>query len=60
MSVACSASLKFVQCMANFALCVSLEKSIFQELLETAQTIGFIMPLDFCRIFCKFEGVYDA
>ena len=29
--------------MANFAFCVSLEKSIFQELLETAQTIGFIM-----------------
>ena len=43
MSVACSASFKFVQCIANFALCVSLEKSIFQKLLETAQTIGFIM-----------------
>ena len=41
-SVACSASFKFVQCIANFALCASLEKSIFQELLETAQTIGFI------------------
>ena len=32
-SVAYSARLRHVPCIANFALCASVEKSIFQELL---------------------------
>ena len=42
-SVAYSASLWCVRSIENFAFPGSLEKSIFQELLETSQTIGFIM-----------------
>ena len=42
-SKAYSTSLRCVRFLANFAFCGLLEKSIFQELPDTTQTIGFII-----------------
>ena len=56
-SVAYSASLRRVRCIANFALCGSLEKSIFQEFLEAAQTIGFITLVLSEAYFARFRLV---
>ena len=56
-SVARSGSLTFVRCIANFALCGSLEKSIFQEFLEAAQTIGFITLVLSEAYFARFRLV---
>ena len=41
----------------DFALCGSLEKSIFQEFLEAAQTIGFITLVMSLVYFVRFRLV---
>ena len=56
-SVARSGSLRFVRCIANLALCGSLEESIFQEFLEAAQTIGFITLVLSEAYFARFRLV---
>ena len=56
-SLACSARLWCVQSIENFALPGSLEKSIFQKLLETPQTIGFITLVMSLVYFVRFRLV---
>ena len=58
-SVAYSARLWCVRSIENFARPGSLEKSIFQKLLETPQTISFITLVMSLVYFVRL-GLFDA